>query len=461
MEKHFFRRSMVVLLTTCMIGTALSACGREKTPDNEYTFTINTTDDETTIGNEESSKATDDISDVALVCKEKACNEDLSENEIVFTVLLKRNGILETVSDYNVTSINKEKETDDSFTYTATFRIGGKEMTTPELVIPKMVPIYAGYNSNDNTLYLAATEQEITDTGADCNYGDVSTYLYALWRNKAEKVKTINILSEIKPTNCFGWFLNFENLTQIKNIENFNTKNVYDMGVMFGSCCSLTSLDLSHFDTGSVTSMSDMFRDCTSLASLDLSNFNTSKVESMDGMFKNCSALVSLNISGFDTSNVGYMNSMFCGCNALSSIDVTHFDTSKTLSMESMFCDCSSLKTLDVSNFTTGLVSCMESMFASCKLLQELDISNFDTSKVENMDTLFPYCENLKVLNLGEFNTSSLDVLPSFSGCNQNLKIYTTSEETKKKLLEIDTDKRPADEDIIVGSAKREWEATP
>ena len=65
---------------------------------------------------------------------------------------------------------------------------------------------------------------------------------------------------------------------------------------MFGSCISLTALDLSHFDTSNVTDMEDMFGGCWSLTALDLSNFNTSNVKEMAGMFYGCSGLVEVAI---------------------------------------------------------------------------------------------------------------------------------------------------------------------
>ncbi len=67
---------------------------------------------------------------------------------------------------------------------------------------------------------------------------------------------------------------------------------------MFGSCTSLTSLDLSNFNTSNVTNMNGMFGSCTSLTSLDLSNFDTSKVTSMINMFNGCTSLRTIRMVG-------------------------------------------------------------------------------------------------------------------------------------------------------------------
>ena len=436
MEKHFFRRSMVVLFTTCMVGTTLSACG--KTPVSKMV-----------------DKATRKTSEATLSCSERVCDKDLSEFKSMFTVTVHKKGKEENIPNSDIISIVKKSERDDGITYIATAKVNGKKVTTSELVVPKRAPIYAGYK--DNTLYFAATEQEIKNVGVvdgRFNYGDVSFFSLTPWEPECKNITKINVLSEIKPTVCDYWFSHFSHLTEIENINNFNTKNVYDMHGMFDGCVNLTSLDLSSFDTGNVTDMEDMFNGCTSLCSLNISNFNTSNVINMKGLFANCNSLTTLNLSNFDTSNAMYMQNMFYYCESLTSLDVTHFDTSKVLDMNHMFFKCSSLKALDVSNFVTNSVACMASMFESCESLSELDLSNFDTDKVNSMNCMFDCCHGLKSLNLGKFETKNLDFPPTFFECSKDLKIYTTSEKAKEALLEVYTDKGLTDEDIIVGSSK-------
>ena len=92
------------------------------------------------------------------------------------------------------------------------------------------------------------------------------------------------------------------------------------MGLMFGGCSSLSSLDLSGFNTGNVTDMGLMFGGCSSLSSLDLSGFNTGNVTDMGLMFGGCSSLSSLDLSGFNTENVTRMERIFDYCNNLITI---------------------------------------------------------------------------------------------------------------------------------------------
>ena len=133
-----------------------------------------------------------------------------------------------------------------------------------------------------------------------------------------------------------GLFEN-NNILEVK----INSKNakVVDCSSMFGSCSSLTNLDLSSFNTSNVTDMGYMFSQCSSLTSLDLSSFNTLNVTDMSYMFWDCSSLTSLDLSGFDTSNVTKMNYMFYGCSSLTSLDISNFDFSNIASIENTFKD--------------------------------------------------------------------------------------------------------------------------
>ena len=137
---------------------------------------------------------------------------------------------------------------------------------------------------------------------------------YVPWYVDREKVSSVNILNEIKPTTCSAWFSFCNNLTEIKNIENLNTSACTEMIYMFFNCTSLTSLNVSNWDTSTCTDMSYMFADCSSLTSLDVSNWNTSACTNMSHMFEGCSSLTSLDASNWDTSACTDMSYMFMGC---------------------------------------------------------------------------------------------------------------------------------------------------
>ena len=234
-----------------------------------------------------------------------------------------------------------------------------------------------------------------------------------------EKVIFEASFKDYRPTSTARLFYQCNTLKEIDGIEHLNTEQVTNMSGMFGSCSSLTSLNVSNFNTEQVTNMSEMFNGCSSLTSLDLSNFTTGQVESMYKMFNGCSSLTSLNLANFNTSQVIYMGYMFRGCSSLTSLNFSNFNTEQVVSMEQMFRGCSSLTSLNLSNFNTKQVTEMTAMFGECSSLTSLDLSNFNTEEVRGMGYMFCGCSSLTSLDLSNFNTRqvvSMDYM--FFGCS-------------------------------------------
>ena len=165
------------------------------------------------------------------------------------------------------------------------------------------------------------------------------------YASKISKVVFEASFANARPTNCYAWFLNFKNLTQIEGIENLNTENVTSMRNMFDGCSSLTSLDVTNFNTAKVTDMRYMFCGCSKLNSLDVTKFNTEKVTDMSYMFYNCKALTSLDVTNFNSENVTNMSFMFSGCSTLTTIYVNDkFVIDKVTNGYYMFGNCINLK---------------------------------------------------------------------------------------------------------------------
>ena len=165
------------------------------------------------------------------------------------------------------------------------------------------------------------------------------------YASKISKVVFEASFANARPTNCYAWFLNFKNLTQIEGIENLNTENVTNMACMFQGCSSLTSLDVTNFNTAKVTDMRYMFCGCSKLTSLDVTKFNTEKVTDMSYMFYNCKALTSLDVTNFNSENVTNMSFMFSGCSTLTTIYVNDkFVIDKVTNGYYMFGNCTNLK---------------------------------------------------------------------------------------------------------------------
>ena len=195
------------------------------------------------------------------------------------------------------------------------------------------------------------------------------------WLTHKDEIKEVVFdasFADARPTSCYKWFWYCTNLATIEGIENLNTENVTNMGVMFCGCQKLSSLDLTNFNTGNVTNMTGMFWYCNGLTSLDLTSFNTANVTDMGEMFVDCEGLTSLDLTSFNTANVTNMGHMFWYCNGLTSLDLTSFNTANVTYMDFMFNNCSTLTTIYASEkFVTSKVQAGENMFSACRSLKD------------------------------------------------------------------------------------------
>ena len=237
---------------------------------------------------------------------------------------------------------------------------------------------------------------------------------------------------KIVPEHMSYWFFELNQLTEIKGLENLDTRYVKDMDFTFYKCESLSSLDLSKFITSNVTSMDSTFYGCIGLRQLNLSSFDTRNVTNMNGMFQKCtnlSKIEGLKGTKFNTSNVTSMNYMFQDCTNLQNLDLTDFNTEKVESMIEMFTNCQNLTELNLSNFKTSNVVNMKNIFKNCTKLTKLELSkDFETGKVTQMDSMFQNCSSLKELDLSSFDTSNVKNMTSmFQNCHALTKLDLSS----------------------------------
>lgn len=262
-----------------------------------------------------------------------------------------------------------------------------------------------------------------------------------LWRTPAERreIKTVvfdESFKDVRPTDCGTWFWSFEALTTIEHLDYLNTSDVDDMRLMFSSCTSLETLDLSSFNTEKVTNMVTMFENSKHLRSLKLpKGFIGSSVTNLNATFRGCESLTELDLSGSNSENVKDMKEMFYGCKALSKLVLTDFKTEQVTTMESMFCFCSTLETLDVSSFNTENVTTMLGMFNNCSSLRSLNLPGFNTANVTQMSSMFQKCSSLRSLDLSSFNTRKVTYMQSmFEGCTNLESIDLSSFDTENMI---------------------------
>lgn len=288
-----------------------------------------------------------------------------------------------------------------------------------------------------------------------------------LWQQLDERKKIKSVVfdesfKDARPKDCGGWFWWFEALTTIEHLDYLNTSEVDDMRLMFSSCTSLETLDLSSFNTekvkymyamfdgatnlrsikfpkgfigSSVTDLRSMFKDCTNLTELDLSGSNAENVKDMGEMFYGCRALSKLDLTDFKTGQVTIMENMFSICSTLETLDVSSFNTENVTTMLGMFNNCSSLRSLDLSSFNTRKVAYMQNMFQGCTNLESIDLSSFDTENMKSMIGMFFSCTKLETLDLSSFATPKMvSMVHAFSNCKNLKTIYVTSAFTTDKV---------------------------
>ena len=209
------------------------------------------------------------------------------------------------------------------------------------------------------------------------------------WNNLGTNVKKVVFdasFASARPTNCYGWFKDFTNLTTIEGFEYLNTENVTNMTRVFNGCSALTSLDLTNFNTAKVTDMKLLFANCSALESLNLSMFNTENVTSMPSMFNGATNLKTLNVSNFNTEKVNNMGHMFANCPNLTSLDLSSFNTKEVEYVDNIFKNCSNLTTIYASEnfaFGSGLKNGAD-MFLGCDKLKGFIEYNKNTDTDKN-----------------------------------------------------------------------------
>ena len=258
----------------------------------------------------------------------------------------------------------------------------------------------------------------------------------------------------------------------LQYVPPYDTSKVTNMYYMFGSCRSLTSLDLSSFDTSNVTDMRYMFDDCIGLTTLNLNNWDTSKVESFENMFNGCNNLIAISLCNCSNQTIqfikdrlndaGILNQVTietCGLNDVLAFAWSGSSETQTFKINNTTYTANTnpyettLNDLGINEFTnassmfnnkkeiisitsipdTSNVTNMDNMFYLCSGLASLDLSNFNTSNVTSMKWMFRYCSGLTSLDLSSFDTSKVTSSMSsmFDSCKNltslNLSGWNTS----------------------------------
>ena len=214
-------------------------------------------------------------------------------------------------------------------------------------------------------------------------------------------LKEINTITNMSHMFCRGIEeMDRMLVTNINDINKWNTKYVTDMSYLFCGCEKLETLpDISSWNTSNVKDMSNMISYCGKLEYLpDISNWDTKNVVNMSHMFANDWKIKKLpDISKWDVSKVENMEHMFTRCAIESLPDISKWKIPNLLNISYMFSYCESLKYIpDISLWDIKNSVNMRGMFSCCRDLRDMpDISKWKINPDWVLLYVFYYCDSL------------------------------------------------------------------
>lgn len=280
------------------------------------------------------------------------------------------------------------------------------------------------------------------DLGSNFNSSKLRDMSFMFYQCKALEAVDLTMIDTTSAVFLEGMFQNCTKLSAVTLGGKFKLQSAKNINIIFASCSSLESIDLSVTDAQDLECIAGMFSGCSKLSSVVLGGgFRTKKVTDMHSMFANCTSLTNVELDKLDTRSVKNMSYLFSGCNKIESIDMSVLDTpvledtsymfngctrlssvtfggtfrtDKCENLAYMFNGCNQLRSLDLSSFNTAKNRDMDHMFCGCQKLESITFgSSFNTEKVRNMAYAFYNCRELTQLDLSGFNTKNVRTLQS------------------------------------------------
>ena len=236
-----------------------------------------------------------------------------------------------------------------------------------------------------------------------------------------ESLTSLNV-SHFNMQNCTDTSMMFYGCKLIKELDlhTWDVSKVTTMSSMFacpaasggyGSTGTLESVNLTNWDVSSCTTMSSMFSSQGKLKYVPIETWKgTSACTNMGWMFWTCSSLTSIDLSNFDTSNVVSFHHLFAHGSKLAEIKgLADLDVSSAVTLNAML-HSTRIKTLDVSKWNTSKCNDFSQFVEGCNLLTEIiGLDKFDTSNGKAFSEMFSGCSGLRHLDLSNFSTINAD----------------------------------------------------
>ena len=136
------------------------------------------------------------------------------------------------------------------------------------------------------------------------------------WKKTYDKIKTVQILDQVK-SNCMkNWFENCINLTTLIDFQNLDVSECEDFSYLFFNCKLLTNISsLKDWDVSNGKNFDRMFFACQSLTDISvLGNWQMSNGKDFITMFGNCTNLRKIQLPN-TLKSLNYQ--MFEGCSPM------------------------------------------------------------------------------------------------------------------------------------------------
>lgn len=279
--------------------------------------------------------------------------------------------------------------------------------------------------------------------------GNSSGYFY-LCNNLS--LSNVSDVLDLTGTNDLSLMFASCNLTNVPNINSWDTSNITNMAGMFNGCATFDD-NIGSWDVSNVTDMQQMFESNYAFnngGSPSISNWNTISVTNMFEMFFD--SVFNQPISGWNVSNVINMSSMFNSSQFNQNIN--NWDVGNVTDMSYMFTSSpfnQPLSGWNVSNVTNmswmfgsttfnqpidswnvSSVTDMNNMFAGASLFNQ-DISGWNVSGVTNMSSMFNGASSFNQI-IAPWNVSNVTNMSSMfrlaTAFNQNIAGWDISNVT-------------------------------
>ncbi|CBW53880.1 BspA family leucine-rich repeat surface protein [Mycoplasma mycoides] len=162
----------------------------------------------------------------------------------------------------------------------------------------------------------------------------------------------------------------------IKNLENWNTKNIKNMISVFDSAKEFNQ-DISSWNTSNVVNMSGMFKDAIKF-NQPLNKWSVENVVEMEDMFAGASSF-NQDLNKWKTHSLKNIKQMFWEATSFNG-DISTWDVSKVTTLYNSFADATSFNR-DISKWDVSNITNMEGTFGRAKAFDQ-NLNSWNVEKV-------------------------------------------------------------------------------